>query len=222
MSTLGVGRREFLRLAGLALAGLVVDPRKAVAVNNNYYVNKKFGIMLEKPESWGFVAVKDYGRLLDEQILSDGFGVSKDDVRDILGEPAFIITKYWQDMPDYKGKFSPTISAFINHKSELDFEYDSFEELIDLSGIGTSAILRDFEEIGVEGPLRISGCRSYIRKATYSFEHVDLVAAIKTNLKVVIIEHNDFYYYINMHDSNEVYENAQKEFDRTIKSIRLV
>src|SRR5690606_31511664 len=143
----------FLRLAGLALAGLVVDPRKAVAVNNNYYVNKKFGIMLEKPESWGFVAVKDYGRLLDEQILSDGFGVSKDDVRDILGEPAFIITKYWQDMPDYKGKFSPTISAFINHKSELDFEYDSFEELIDLSGIGTSAILRDFEEIGVEGPL---------------------------------------------------------------------
>ncbi|HYI77218.1 MAG TPA: hypothetical protein VEW65_06325 [Chryseolinea sp.] len=220
---MGLGRREFLRLAGLALVGLTIDPLKAVAVNKNYYVNKKFGIILEKPDTWDFVAVKDYGRLLDEQILPDKVELTKKEILEDLGHPAFIITKYWQDTPENKGKFSPTISAFINHKSELDFEYDSFEELIDLSGIGTSTLLKDFQQTAVEGPLTISNCKAYVRKATYSFEHVELNGnSIKTNLKVVIIEHNDFYYYINMHDSDEVNENAQREFDACIKTVRLV
>jgi hypothetical protein len=39
-SKMGIGRREFLRLTGLALAGLAVDPLKTVAVNDNAYVNK--------------------------------------------------------------------------------------------------------------------------------------------------------------------------------------
>jgi len=219
---MGLGRREFVRLAGLALVGLTIDPNKAVAVNKNYYVNKKFGIILEKPDDWEFVAVKDYGRLRDEQLLPDEIGLTKEEIFEDLGEPAFVITKYWQDTPELKGKVSPTISAFINHKSEIDFEYESFEELITLSGIGTATILKDFVQTEVEGPLLISNCKSYIRKATYSFEHVDLKGSIKTNLKVVIIEHNNFYYFINMHDSDQVYENAQNEFDTCINTIRLV
>jgi hypothetical protein len=219
---MGLGKREFLRLTGLALVGLTIDPLKAVAVNQNYYVNKKFGIILEKPDTWNFIAVKDYGRLLAEQILPDEIELTKKETFEDLGEPAFVVTKYWQDTPEFKGKFSPTISAFINHKNELDFEYDSFEELIELSGVGTATILKDFQQTGVEGPLHISNCKSYIRKATYSFEHVDLKGSIKTNLKVVIIEHNNFYYFINMHDSDQVNECAQKEFDNCIKTIRLV
>ena len=39
--------REFLKLASIALAGLAIDPLKAVAVNNNLYVNKKLGIIFE-------------------------------------------------------------------------------------------------------------------------------------------------------------------------------
>ncbi len=220
---MGLGRKEFLRLAGLAIIGLSIDPLKAVAVNKNYYVNKKFGIILEKPDTWDFVAIKDYGRLLSEQILPEEIEITKNEIFEELGQPAFIITKYWQDMPELKRKFSPTISAYINHKSELDFEYGSFEELIELSGIGTSTLLKDFTQTEVEGPFTISNCKAYIRKATYSFEHVELNGrSIHTNLKVVIIEHNDFYYYINMHDSDEVNENTQKEFDAFIETIRLV
>ena len=220
---MGLGRREFLRLAGIALVGLTIDPLKAVAVNKNYYVNKKFGIILEKPDTWDFIAVKDFGRLLDEQILPDGVELTKKEIIEELGEPAFIITKYWQDTPENKGRFSPTISAFINHKSELEMENESFEELIRLSGIGTSTLLKDFKQIEVEGPLTISNCKAYIRKATYSLEHIELKGrSIRTKLKVVIIEHNDFYYYINMHDSDEVNENAQHEFAECIKTIKLV
>ncbi len=46
---MGIGRREFLRLTGLALAGLAIDPLKAVAINDNIYVNKKLGILFKKP-----------------------------------------------------------------------------------------------------------------------------------------------------------------------------
>lgn len=219
---MGLGRREFLRLAGIALTGLTIDPLSAVAVNRNYYVNKKFGIMLEKPDTWDFVAVKDYGRIMDEQRLPDQLELIKKEIFEDLGEPAFIITKYGQDSPEFKGKFSPTISAYINYKSELEFEYESFEHMIELSGMGTAMILKDFEQTGLEGPLFISGCKSYIRNATYSFEHVDLNGSIKTNLKVVIIEQNDFYYFINMHDSDQVNENAQKEFEACIKTIKLI
>jgi hypothetical protein len=54
---LGIGRREFLRLTGLAIAGLVVNPLQAVITSNNVYVNKKLGILFQKPESWGFVNI---------------------------------------------------------------------------------------------------------------------------------------------------------------------
>lgn len=218
---MGLGRREFIRLAGLALAGLVVDPLKAVAVNKNYYVNKKFGIILEKPDNWEFLAVKDFGKLFDEQILSNDYFV-KEEILEDLGEPAFLITKYWQDTPETKGKFSPTISAYINHKSELGYEPKSFEEVIELSGYGTGMILKDFERKELVGPISISGCKAYISKATYLFEHIDLKNPVKTNLKVVMIEHNDHYYYLNMHDSEQVNENAQKEFEECIKTIKLI
>lgn len=218
---MGLGRREFIRLAGLALAGLVVDPMKAVAVNKNYYVNKKFGIILEKPANWEFLAVKDFGKLFDEQILSNDY-FEKEEILEDLGEPVFLITKYWQDTPENKGKFSPTISAYINHKSELGFEPKSLEEVIELSGYGTGMMLKDFERQELAEPISISGCKAYICKATYLFEHTELKNPVKTNLTVVIIEHNEHYYYINMHDSDQVNENAQKEFEECIKTIKLI
>ena len=47
---MGIGRREFLRLTSIALVGLATDPLKAVAVNDNVYVNKKLGILFHKPQ----------------------------------------------------------------------------------------------------------------------------------------------------------------------------
>lgn len=219
---MGIGRREFLRLTSLALTGLTLDPHKSIAINRNYYVNKKHGIILKKPDGWDFIAVRDYGRLADEQILPKNEAFTKEEILDIVGEPAFVITKYYQDTPEFKGKFSPTISAFIHHKSEIDFGYDSFENIIRLSGIGTGEILKDYIETAVEGPFSISNCKTYIRRATYSFEHVDLIGSIKTNLTVVMIEHNDFFYFINMHDSDQVNENASTEFESCTKKIRLI
>jgi hypothetical protein len=94
--------------------------------------------------------------------------------------------------------------------------------LIEISGLGTANLLKDFKEVGKEGPFQVSGCKCYIRRATYLFEHVNLKEPVRTNLMVAIVEHNGFYYFINMHDSSEAGENAQKEFDSLIRTIKLV
>lgn len=60
---MGIGRRRFLEYMSTALVGLAIDPLKAVAINSDNYVNKKFCILLTKPENWDFVSIKDFGKL---------------------------------------------------------------------------------------------------------------------------------------------------------------
>ena len=69
---MGIGRRNFLRLIGLALTGLTIDPLQAVITNDDLYINKKLGILFYKPTNWGFLNTKDFGKLKDDQILGNG------------------------------------------------------------------------------------------------------------------------------------------------------
>src|SRR5687768_16055905 len=117
---MGIGRREFINLVSLALGGFAIDPLQAVVTTNNAYINKKLGILFHKPASWGFVNVKDFGRLKDEQILGNGWDELKAEVWEDLGEPICIVTKYYQNRPEHKGMFSPTITLNITPKSELE------------------------------------------------------------------------------------------------------
>ena len=106
---MGVGRREFLRLTSIALAGLAFDPLKAVTINDNVYVNKKLGIMFQKPQDWGFIAIKDFGKIKSEQIIGEGINQPTDEIWEELGDPICIATKYHQDKPEYKGISLPQL-----------------------------------------------------------------------------------------------------------------
>lgn len=102
---MGIGRREFMRLTSIALAGLAIDPLKAVAINDNIYVNRKLGILFEKPSGWGFVSVKDFGQIKSEQIIGQALNQTAEEIWEDLGDPVCIATKYHQDKPEYKGVF---------------------------------------------------------------------------------------------------------------------
>jgi hypothetical protein len=181
---MGIGRRNFLKLASLALAGLTVDPLQAVVTNENIYVNKKLGILLSKPKNWGFINIKEFGKLKDEQILGNGYDEIKDEVYENLGEPILIATKYWKDLPQYKGVFSPTITLHITPKSEFEeWEIESFEELRDLSAAGTAKILKEFKILKKQPVYKISNCNVYEYDAEYLFEHVELKEPLKVELK---------------------------------------
>jgi len=220
---MGIGRRNFLKLTGLALTGLAIDPLQAVVTNNDIYINKKLGILFYKPKDWGFLNIKDFGKLKDEQILGNGWNDDKEKVWEDLGDPICLATKYHQDLPQYKGVFSPTITLNITHKSEFDeFEFENFEELMNLSQSGISNILTDFRVLRKYDPYEICGCKFYEYDAEYLFEHIELPKPLIVELKVLKAEHNNFYYDFNCHQSKAANQIASKEFEQFKRSIKLI
>ncbi|MCY1506774.1 hypothetical protein D3C87_143100 [compost metagenome] len=220
---MGIGRRNFLKLTSFALAGIAINPLQSVIVNNDAYINKKLGILFYKPSSWRFVAVKDFGKIKEKQILKGKQNDYKEEIFKDLGDPICIVTKYYEDKPENEGIFSPTITLNITHKSELaDYGFDTFEELMALSSAGTGTLLKDFKVIKKYEPYEISGCRFYEYDAEYLFEHVELSKPVKVELKVLKAEHNDYYYDFNCHQSSEQNQIAIDDFERFKKSIQLI
>lgn len=219
---MGIGRREFIALASAALVGVVVDPLQAVITSDDAYVNRKMGIMFHKPSSWGFINVRDFGKLKDKQILGNGWN-DIEDVWEVITEPICIATKYSQDKPENKGVFSPTITLNVTHKSEFeDMEIESFEELISMSEFGASRILKDFKVVKRYDPYYINECKFYEFDAEYTFEHIDLAGPLKVELKVLKAEHGNFYYNFNCHQSITAKQTATEEFEAFKRSIVLL
>lgn len=220
---MGLGRNEFLRLMTLALSGIVVDPSKAVVTNNNFYINKKLGVLFQKPSSWGFIHVKDFGKLKDQQILGNGWNELKEDVWRDLGDPICLATKYFDDKPEYKGIFSPTITLQVTPLTELaDFGHESFEELIAMSEYGISQILKDFKVLKRHDPYFISGSKFYEFDSQYLFEHMEMNEPVLVELKTLKTEHNGFYYDFNCHQSISQNQIAHNEFEEFKQSIKLM
>lgn len=220
---MGIGRRRFLKLVSAALIGITVDPLQAVITNQDAYVNRKMGIIFQKPSEWGFLNIKDFGKLKDGQILGNGWNDNKEEVWEEIGEPICIATKYFQDLPENKGVFSPTITLNVTHKSELaDLGFESFEELMEMSKLATSELLRAFQVIEIYEPYYISGCKFYEYDAEYIFEHAELSQPLKVQLKVLKAEHGDFYYDFNCHQSITANQIADKEFDNFKRNIKLI
>lgn len=220
---MGIGRRQLIKLSSLALAGLTVDPLNAVAINDNVYVNKKLGILFHKPKNWGFISVKDFGKIKSEQIIGEGLEDSQEEIWEELGDPICIATKYYEDKPEYKGVFSPTITLNITPKEELeDLGHETFEELMEMSEFGTSMILKDFKVIKKYDPYFISKCKFYEYDAEYLFEHIEINEPLKVELKVLKAEHNGFYYDFNCHQSKAQNQLANIEFEEFKKSIKLI
>lgn len=215
--------REFLRQTSIALSGLVIDPLKAVAVKDSIYVNKKLGILFEKPSNWGFIAVKDFGKLKSQQVIGRGFEEIGDEIWKELGDPICIATKYYKDKPEYKGVFSPTITLNVTPKHELEYlGYETFEELIAMSVFSVSYILKDFKVVKEYAPIILSNCKFYEFDAEYYFEHIELDEPLKVELKVLKAEHNGFYYDFNCHQSKTQNQMADKEFEDFKWKIRLL
>jgi len=220
---MGIGRREFLKLTTLALAGLAIDPLMAVAVNENVCINKKLGILFHKPSNWGFIAVKDFGKLKSEQVIGKGLDQTAEEIWDELGEPICIATKYYQDKPEYKGIFSPTITLNITPKSELEYlGYETLEELMGMSEYGTSQLLQEFKVIKRYKPYFISKCKFFEFDAEYMFDHAEIPNPIKVELKVLKAEHNEFYYDFNCHQTKTQNQYADNEFEKFKHSIKLI
>ncbi|MBE7172213.1 MAG: hypothetical protein INR73_16620 [Williamsia sp.] len=220
---MGIGRREFVRLTSLGLTGLAIDPLQAVVIHDHVYINRKLGILFHKPADWVFIATKDFGKLGSEQIIGEGLEQSPEEIREELGYPICVATKYDQDNPLYKGIFSPTITLNVTPKEELAYlGVESFEELIGMSEYGTSQLLKGFKVVRRYEPYLISNCTFYEFDAEYIFEHIEMERPVKVELKVFKAANKGFYYDFNCHQSKEQNQHADKEFEEFKTTIKLI
>lgn len=219
---MGLGRREFIKLVGLALAGTTVDPLKAIAFNQNYYVNKKFGLILEKPDGWNFISYKDFGKLKEVQLLADDFEPFKDEVWETLTDPVLTIAKYGLNDERYKCKFSPAINIWINHKTEIEEDqYGSFKEIAHESFIGIQQIIKDLEVIQDVTPAVISNSEAYETKSKWLYVNTECNISMRCDMWSFLVDHGDHYYGINMIDSQENQEIETENFQKFIKTVKL-
>lgn len=220
---MGIGRREFLKLTSLAFLGVAIDPLKAVLTNNNIYVNKKLGIYFVKPKDWDFIAVKDFGKLKEKQLIGSGLKEDSDELWKELDDPICIITKFYEDKPEYYGVFSPTIILNITPKSEFEhLGYKTFREVIEISNKGISSVLKDFKVIKKYKPYKISNVTFYEYDAQYLFENIELDYPLPVEIKTLKAEHNGFYYEFNFHQSKAQNQTAEIEFKQFARSIKLI
>lgn len=220
---MGMGRREFLKNIGAAMLGLEIDPLLATVTADDAYINKKLGILFRKPSEWGFVRVRDFGRLKDMQILGNGWNDFKEELWEDLGDPICIATRFPQDSIQNRGVFSPTVTLNITPKDDLaDLGATGFEEVVRLSELGTAMILERFCVLERFAPFELSGCRFHEYRSEYLFHHEDLAAPILAELRTLKTEHRGFYYDFNWHECAAQHQTAEREYREFKKSIRLI
>jgi hypothetical protein len=219
---MGLGRREFTKLIGLALAGVVTNPLDAIAFNRNYYVNKKFGLILEKPDNWDFISHKDFGKLKEVQLLSEDYEPIKAEVWEDLTDPILVIAKYGLNDEKYKCKFSPAINIWVNHKSEIESDrYNSFKEIAEDSFLGIQQVFKNFEVVQGVTRTELSSCEAYETKSTLLYVNTECNISVTCHMWSFLVDHGDHYYGINMIDSHHVQEIETDAFQKFVRTIKL-
>ena len=220
---MGIGRRKFVKMASLSLAGLGVNPVKASFINENMYVNSKLGIMFEKPDGWTIIKKQDFGEMFDKQILDDGWENFKNELKEDLDEPICVIAKYYAEDDRYNEQFSPSIVVEVTAKSDFNFlEGASFNKVAEISHQFTESFLKDFKVLKEYPPYSIDGVNFLEYDAQYLFEHIDLKEPILTELKVIKAETENYFYDFNMHQSKAKNEIADIEFTKFKNSLKFL
>ena len=221
---MGIGRRKFVKYLSTALIGINVNPLESAFINKNYYINKKLGVIFEKPNDWGYIKVADFGKHKKEQILNCESWLTKEEVWSEIGDPICIVTKYFDQNEANKGIFSPTITLNITSKDKIKEEdgIETFEELMKLTEEGAAVLLKEFTVLEKIGPYEKDANKYCEYKCNYLFEHVEINEPLKVELDVLHVEHNNYYYDFNMHQSIAQNQIAQKEFEQFKKTIKLI
>ncbi len=214
---MGIGRREFLKIMGVALAGLAVDPLQAIAINEDYYINKKLGIALVKPKGWHFLSIRSFQEMKVDQILPIDDDELEKEIKDAM-DPVLAMTKY-PDIKEYENRFSPAISVYC----EL-YEFREGDTIVDLSyraGEWFKNVLTDYTLTSLPKSISVSNCDAVEMNASFIFTHMKL-EPIPLEAKTVMVYQGPILYTIHMFDSKYLSDTTQREFGDFIANFKLV
>lgn len=212
---MGIGRREFLKFAAMALGGVVLDPLRTIAINGDYYVNAKLGLGFEKPYGWGFESFKDFAAQLRGQIVENVHTEDEEAFRkDQTSTLVAVISKY-----DHMHiGFSPSITVFKNEEDRAD--YGSLEELVEGALDGFSLLLKDFTVLDAPAPLELSNCSCIRLKSRWLFRHERIPPTVIED-ETLVIDQDPVLYTVHLYDAPSIADAAQNEFRRFVESLRI-
>jgi hypothetical protein len=214
---MGIGRRQFLKFVATALGGMAVDPVKAIALNGDYYVNTRLGLGFIKPSEWRFDAFKDFGTMLEGQIIEGLEADAEEEFRrDHTSTLVATISKY----DDSVARFSPSITVFKNREDRESLGCQSFEPLVWDAIDGFAALLKDYEVVEAPTRCKFSNCTSIRFKSRWLFEHRRIQPTVIDD-ETLIIDQGSVLYTIHLYDSPYTGDTTSREFCRFVKSLRI-
>jgi hypothetical protein len=238
---MGIGRRQFLQLCGQTFASFVAASTSAVALIDDRYVNRKFGITFTKPPGWRFADVRQMGELAAGQVLAADVEFTSD-MLEWIGLPFVAVH---QDA-DAGTLFTSSAQFFVIEDCPLLAELDGpIGELMQLLGesplpspdaVETAPMLRKAREdleacsqlfksfVVVDPPrsLILSGCPSATYCATHLYEHPELATPVRVRVKTIFTLHRRLAYLMRLIDSPHDSAGGAFCFDTFLSSIAFV
>jgi hypothetical protein len=225
---MGIGRREFLKICGDAFVAYAAASTNAVAVVDDLYVNRRFGLAFRKPPNWRFVDIKQMGEIAAGQIFASRDFRLTPEMLNWIGLPFVAI----QQDPGPIVRFAPSAQFYLLQDLPLVTEIDRLmnqltqllsdlpADCIETPPMLTKAqddaeacaeLFKSFAVLEEPAPMTLSACPSATYTAAWLFEHAELATPIRIRVRTIFSLHDELSYLIRLTDSP--YSSSVDEFD---------
>ncbi len=220
---MGIGRREFLRLFGGALAAIATPGSAAVALFDDLYVNRKLGMAFRKPKGWYFGSVRDMGRIKDGQLLDLDDKELEKELLEAIDLPIVAVTQ--SPLDDDSDRFTPGLTVYLDGAIEPELA-----ELVQKDPIaaglydakGSSSILKEFKVVSAPSQRLIANCSASDYTASFIFEHKNLRFPTVVRQRTLIIQQEPVWYTVRIHDAPSLGRECEVDYDEFVRSVQLV
>jgi hypothetical protein len=221
---MGIGRREFLRLFGGALASFATQTSSAVALLDDLYINRRLGIALRKPSGWHFGDVQEMGHVTKGQLLELADPQLVSEIRESGELP--IVTMTQLPLNAKSGNFTPGINVFLENFSDSDEIWTDVRNdprfAAELDAEVWPTVLKNFRVHSSPTTTRIPGCDAGCYTASFDFEHVQLKEAVPVRLRSLILLERPSWYTIRMYDSPYLGGPFERDYADFVSTIRII
>jgi len=218
---MGIGRRDFLKLFGAALASIAIATSPAAALLDDWYVNRKLGIAFKKFLGWNFSNVADFGVIKNGQILAvDDIELEKK-IKDKTDLPLITISQ--EPIISGAQDFTPGINVFLD-RYVLTEEETTQNPLITIREdiLYSMKILRDFKVLSEPIEIYVSNCRSVEYVSSFLFEHTGLKKPTPVRMDTLLIIQEPAWYTLRMYDSPYCCVENNIDYSEFVDSIQII
>ena len=206
---MGIGRRDFLKAFGAAIATFATRPLQPVVTGGDYYINRSLGLALRQPPGWTYLSLKEFPDLKHAQVLEDG------DISDLLlsgSEPYLVMNRL---NPARPGRVGASMTAYAE---EFSFEgTESLAQIPQLIATTLAKALKDYELLGQGRVFPISGVDSIEYFSRFQFNTRELSAMARQ--RSVVTVRGGAIFTFNFFDYPDLGVDGQEDFGSILGSL---